>query len=72
MNGAGRVNGNLNLSRSLGDLKYKQAKEAPPSAQMITAEPDILTFDIDPVSVQSRVRVVQLLRKIRSLNGSCA
>ena len=53
VNAAGRVNGNLNLSRSLGDLKYKQAKEAPPSAQMITAEPDVLTFDIDPVSLLS-------------------
>mmetsp|Transcript_77794 Transcript_77794/g.155798 ORF Transcript_77794/g.155798 Transcript_77794/m.155798 type:complete len:427 (+) Transcript_77794:36-1316(+) len=50
VNGVGRVNGNLNLSRSLGDLKYKQASHAPPSEQMITAEPDVTSFDIDPVT----------------------
>ena len=41
VNQFGRVNGNLNLSRSIGDLKYKQVKGLEPSAQMITAEPDI-------------------------------
>ena len=45
VNQAGRVNGNLNLSRSIGDLKYKQAA-VDPSAQMITAEPDIVTVDL--------------------------
>ena len=48
VNSNGRVNGNLNLSRSIGDLKYKQAKHAPPKDQMITAEPDVLTMDVDP------------------------
>ena len=33
VNQAGRVNGNLNLSRSIGDLKYKQS-DAPPAAQV--------------------------------------
>mmetsp|Transcript_576 Transcript_576/g.744 ORF Transcript_576/g.744 Transcript_576/m.744 type:complete len:591 (-) Transcript_576:264-2036(-) len=42
VNQFGRVNGNLNLSRSIGDLKYKQTAGLPPSAQMITAEPDIV------------------------------
>lgn len=42
VNQFGRVNGNLNLSRSIGDLKYKQAFFLPPADQMITAEPDIL------------------------------
>lgn len=51
VNEAGRVNGNLNLSRCIGDLKYKQSKEVPPSQQMITAEPDITTFDISPVGL---------------------
>ena len=37
----GRVNGNLNLSRSLGDLKYKQVKGVSREGQMITAEPDV-------------------------------
>ncbi|CAM9244601.1 unnamed protein product [Phaeothamnion confervicola] len=45
---AGRVNGNLNLSRSIGDLKYKQNKTVPPEAQMITAEPDVTTYLLTP------------------------
>lgn len=48
VNFAGRVNGNLNLSRSLGDLKYKQSKQLPPEAQMITAEPDITVINVTP------------------------
>lgn len=42
VNHFGRVNGNLNLSRSIGDLKYKQVPGIPPADQMITAEPDII------------------------------
>lgn len=42
VNHFGRVNGNLNLSRSIGDLKYKQVPGIPPPDQMITAEPDIM------------------------------
>lgn len=41
VNEMGRVNGNLNLSRSLGDLKYKQIVNAKPADQMITAFPDV-------------------------------
>ncbi len=37
----GRVNGSLNLSRALGDLEYKQSKDLPPEAQMVTAFPEI-------------------------------
>ena len=37
----GRVNGSLNLSRALGDLEYKQAKDLPAERQMVTAAPDI-------------------------------
>jgi len=44
----GRVNGNLNLSRSLGDLKYKQVKGASREAQMITAEPDVTVTTLQP------------------------
>ncbi|KAL7548646.1 hypothetical protein ACHAWF_011918 [Thalassiosira exigua] len=43
VNQFGRVNGNLNLSRSIGDLKYKQVPGIPPAEQMITADPDILS-----------------------------
>lgn len=42
VNHFGRVNGNLNLSRSLGDLKYKQVPGISPPEQIITAEPDIV------------------------------
>mmetsp|Transcript_28680 Transcript_28680/g.42242 ORF Transcript_28680/g.42242 Transcript_28680/m.42242 type:complete len:595 (-) Transcript_28680:135-1919(-) len=48
VNQFGRVNGNLNLSRSIGDLKYKQLPGLTPAEQMITAEPDILTVSLDP------------------------
>lgn len=41
----------MNLSRSLGDLEYKQNKKLKPEEQMITANPDIveeeLTKDIN-------------------------
>ncbi|CAN0360587.1 unnamed protein product, partial [Ectocarpus sp. 13 AM-2016] len=46
VNAAGRVNGNLNLSRSIGDLKYKANKELPPADQMITAEPDLKSVEV--------------------------
>lgn len=42
VNQFGRVNGNLNLSRSIGDLKYKQVPGISPAEQIITSEPDIL------------------------------
>eukprot|EP00308_Calcidiscus_leptoporus_P016900 CAMPEP_0119398654 /NCGR_PEP_ID=MMETSP1334-20130426/140955_1 /TAXON_ID=127549 /ORGANISM="Calcidiscus leptoporus, Strain RCC1130" /LENGTH=381 /DNA_ID=CAMNT_0007422523 /DNA_START=534 /DNA_END=1679 /DNA_ORIENTATION=- len=37
----GRVNGNLNLSRALGDLKYKGDDSRPRAEQIISAEPDV-------------------------------
>ena len=43
----GRVKGNLNLSRSLGDLEYKQNKRLAPEDQMITAYPEII---IEPLN----------------------
>ena len=36
-----RINGNLNLSRSIGDLKYKQNPNKSFAEQIITAHPDI-------------------------------
>ena len=41
----GRVKGNLNLTRGLGDLEYKQNKNLKPEEQMITANPDIIVED---------------------------
>jgi hypothetical protein len=40
VNQSGRVNGNLNSVRSIGDLKYKQVPGIHPAGQMITAEHD--------------------------------
>lgn len=37
-----RVNGNLNLSRSLGDLQYKKRSDLGPEAQVISGTPDIV------------------------------
>lgn len=44
----GRVDGNLNLSRSLGDLKHKQKPGLKPEEQPITCAPDIETRTIKP------------------------
>jgi len=44
----GRVKGNLNLSRSLGDLEYKQNKKLPQEEQMITAFPEVITEKYTP------------------------
>jgi protein phosphatase 1G len=45
----GRVKGNLNLSRSLGDLEYKQNKRLPPEEQMITASPDVVVEPLQDI-----------------------
>jgi serine/threonine protein phosphatase PrpC len=39
----GRVMGNINLSRSIGDMEYKRNPALPPEEQMITAFPDVIT-----------------------------
>ena len=44
----GRVDGNLNLSRALGDLKYKQRNHLKPEEQAITSNPDTYCFDLTP------------------------
>jgi serine/threonine protein phosphatase PrpC len=43
----GRVEGNLNLSRALGDLHYKTNKTLKPEEQMISAEPEIKALKIE-------------------------
>jgi len=43
-----RVNGNLNLSRAIGDLKYKGNTELPPKDQIITAQPDVRKISLQP------------------------
>eukprot|EP01006_Ploeotia_vitrea_P045298 TRINITY_DN66928_c5_g9_i1.p1 TRINITY_DN66928_c5_g9~~TRINITY_DN66928_c5_g9_i1.p1 ORF type:complete len:311 (+),score=28.32 TRINITY_DN66928_c5_g9_i1:141-935(+) len=37
----GRVNGNLSLSRAIGDFEFKQNKNLPPEDQAISANPDV-------------------------------
>ena len=44
--GISRVNGNLSLSRAIGDLRYKQNPDLDPAAQIITAEPDVHTVQL--------------------------
>ncbi len=43
----GRIQANLNLSRSLGDLEYKKNNKLSPKDQMITAYPEINIEIID-------------------------
>jgi protein phosphatase 2C family protein 2/3 len=42
----GRVNGNLALSRAIGDFEFKKSAELPPESQIVTAYPDVLEHDI--------------------------
>lgn len=44
----GRVDGNLNLSRALGDLRYKVNKDLKPEEWPVTAEPEVKVVDIQP------------------------
>ena len=46
--GVTRVNGNLNLSRAIGDLKYKTNSGLPANEQIITAEPDVKHVALTP------------------------
>ena len=41
------MDGNLNLTRSLGDLKYKQRTHLTPEEQAITANPDTYEFELE-------------------------
>jgi len=43
---SGRVNGNLALSRSLGDFQYKKNDSLSPQAQIMTANPDVTCHEI--------------------------
>jgi protein phosphatase 2C family protein 2/3 len=42
----GRVNGNLALSRAIGDFEFKQNPNLPPEEQIVTAYPDVKREDI--------------------------
>ena len=42
-----RVNGNLNLSRSIGDLQYKKDQNRDQKNQMISCFPDVVQKKLD-------------------------
>ncbi|KAL6134212.1 hypothetical protein ACLB2K_066445 [Fragaria x ananassa] len=42
----GRVNGSLNLARSIGDVEFKQNKQLPVEKQIVTANPDVQSVEI--------------------------
>lgn len=42
----GRVNGNLALSRAIGDFEFKKSADLAPEQQIVTAFPDVVTHDI--------------------------
>ncbi|KAF8827673.1 hypothetical protein HHX47_DHR4000358 [Lentinula edodes] len=44
----GRVNGNLALSRAIGDFEFKKNPHLPPERQIITSDPEITVHNIDP------------------------
>lgn len=43
----GRVDGNLNLTRAIGDLKYKTKPHLKPEEHPITANPDVFEYDLE-------------------------
>lgn len=43
----GRVNGNLALSRAIGDFEFKQNFSLEPEQQIVTADPEIIVHDVD-------------------------
>jgi len=42
----GRVNGNLALSRAIGDFEFKKGAELSPEQQIVTAYPDVIAHTI--------------------------
>jgi len=44
----GRVDGSLNLTRAIGDLKFKQKDNLKAEEHPITANPDTYTYDLTP------------------------
>jgi len=42
----GRVNGNLALSRAIGDFEFKKSADLPPEQQIVTAYPDVISHDL--------------------------
>lgn len=47
MPGGARVNGDLNLSRALGDFRHKQQENVSPEKQIVTASPEVRECTLD-------------------------
>ncbi|CAM6009568.1 unnamed protein product [Sphagnum balticum] len=43
---AGRVNGSLNLTRAIGDVKFKYQTDLPPEKQIVTCFPDVRQVEL--------------------------
>ena len=43
----GRVNGNLALSRGIGDFDFKKNVDLPAEEQIVTCYPDVIQHNID-------------------------
>ena len=44
----GRVNGNLALSRAIGDFEFKKSADLSPEQQIVTAFPDVIAHEVTP------------------------
>ena len=42
----GRVNGNLALSRAIGDFEFKKSADLSPEQQIVTAYPDVIAHEV--------------------------
>lgn len=42
----GRVNGNLALSRAIGDFEFKKSADLGPEQQIVTAYPDVVVHEM--------------------------
>ena len=40
------MNGNLALSRAIGDFEFKKSADLPPESQIVTAFPDVTIHDV--------------------------
>lgn len=40
------MNGNLALSRAIGDFEFKKSADLPPEQQIVTALPDVTTHEL--------------------------
>ena len=51
----GRINGNLNLSRAMGDLEYKKDPKLSPEKQIISVAPEIsVRVDLNMLELELR------------------